>query len=51
MTTSHILNAVSPLIADLAQDLSERDPKGAREAFDSFRELTERFPESRYADD
>ena len=33
------------------QDLSERDPKGAREAFDSFRELTERFPESRYADD
>lgn len=25
MTTSHILNAVSPLIADLAQDLSERE--------------------------
>jgi outer membrane protein assembly factor BamD len=33
------------------QDLSERDPKAAREAFDTFRELTERFPESGYADD
>lgn len=33
------------------QDLSERDPKGAREAFESFRELASRFPESRYAED
>ena len=33
------------------QDLSERDPKGARAAFDSFRELIDRFPNSRYADD
>lgn len=33
------------------QDLSERDPKGAREAFDSFRELVTRFPDSRYAED
>ncbi|MBS0510755.1 MAG: outer membrane protein assembly factor BamD [Proteobacteria bacterium] len=33
------------------QDLSERDPKGAREAFESFRELITRFPESRYAED
>ena len=33
------------------QDLSERDPKGAREAFESFRELITRFPDSRYADD
>jgi outer membrane protein assembly factor BamD len=33
------------------QDLSERDPKGAREAFESFRELVSRFPESRYAED
>src|SRR5690606_34578885 len=40
------------LLAGLSrQDLSERDPKGAREAFDSFRELVERFPESRYAND
>lgn len=33
------------------QDLSERDPKGAQESFDTFRELVIRFPESRYADD
>ncbi|PTD97406.1 outer membrane protein assembly factor BamD [Pseudothauera lacus] len=33
------------------QDLSERDPKGARESFDTFRELVTRFPDSRYADD
>ena len=40
------------LLAGLSrQDLSERDPKGAREAFDSFRELVERFPASRYAED
>lgn len=34
-----------------AQDLTERDPKAAREAFDSFKELTTRFPESKYAAD
>src|SRR5690606_20225326 len=33
------------------QDLSERDPKGAQESFDTFRELVTRFPDSRYADD
>ena len=33
------------------QDLSERDPKGARESFDTFRELVTHFPDSRYADD
>ena len=33
------------------QDLSERDPKGARESFDTFRELVERFPDSRYTPD
>jgi outer membrane protein assembly factor BamD len=32
-------------------DLSERDPKAAREAFDSFKELVTRFPNSRYAQD
>ena len=32
-------------------DLSERDPKGTREAFDSFKELIARFPESKYAED
>ena len=33
------------------QDLSERDQKAAKESFESFRELTTRFPESRYAPD
>ena len=35
----------------LNQDMSERDPKALRESFDSFKELVERFPDSRYADD
>ena len=33
------------------QDLSERDPKAAREAFVSFKELVTRFPDSKYAAD
>jgi len=33
------------------QDLSERDPKGMRESYETFRELIERFPDSKYADD
>ncbi len=33
------------------QDLSERDPKAAREAFDSFKELVTRFPNSKYSAD
>ena len=33
------------------QDVTERDPKAAREAFESFKELTTRFPESRYLSD
>jgi outer membrane protein assembly factor BamD len=33
------------------QDMSERDPRGARESFEAFRELVTRFPESRYASD
>jgi outer membrane protein assembly factor BamD len=35
----------------LTQDMSERDPKALRESFDSFKELVERFPESKYAED
>ncbi len=30
-------------------DLTDRDPKNTREAYDTFRELATRFPESRYA--
>ena len=33
------------------EDLAERDPKAAREAFDSFKELVARFPNSPYAED
>jgi len=33
------------------QDMSERDPKSAREAFDAFKELTSRFPKSKYTPD
>jgi outer membrane protein assembly factor BamD len=34
-----------------SQDMSDRDPKGAREAFEAFREVVTRFPQSRYAAD
>lgn len=40
------------LFASLAkQDLSERDQKAAKESFEAFREISTRFPESRYAPD
>jgi outer membrane protein assembly factor BamD len=32
-------------------DLSDRDPKAARDSYNAFRELVERFPNSRYAED
>lgn len=33
------------------QDLSERDPKAAKEAFEAFKAVVERFPDSKYAPD
>jgi outer membrane protein assembly factor BamD len=33
------------------QDLSERDQKAAKESFEAYKELTTRFPDSRYAPD
>jgi outer membrane protein assembly factor BamD len=33
------------------QDMTERDPKGTREAFDSFKLLVDRFPDSQYTPD
>ena len=33
------------------QDMSERDPKSAREAFNAFKDLVTRFPDSKYAPD
>ncbi len=32
-------------------DMTERDSKGTREAFEAFKELVTRFPESKYAED
>lgn len=33
------------------QDLTERDPKAAKESFDSFRDLVTKFPDSKYSVD
>ena len=33
------------------QDLAERDPKQAKESFEAFRELVQRFPNSKYSED
>lgn len=33
------------------QDMTERDPRSARESYEAFRELVSRFPNSRYAAD
>ncbi len=34
-----------------AQDPTERDPKSARDSYDAFKELVQRFPESKYTPD
>ncbi|HEX2531508.1 MAG TPA: outer membrane protein assembly factor BamD [Burkholderiaceae bacterium] len=34
-----------------SQDPTERDPKAARDAFDAFKQLAERFPNSKYTPD
>jgi outer membrane protein assembly factor BamD len=40
------------LLGNLAsQDLSERDQQASRDSYQSFRQLTEQFPQSTYADD
>ncbi|MEW5786880.1 MAG: outer membrane protein assembly factor BamD [Pseudomonadota bacterium] len=33
------------------QDMSDRDPKSAREAFEAFQQLVSRYPDSKYAPD
>jgi outer membrane protein assembly factor BamD len=33
------------------QDRTERDPKAVRDSFDAFKDLVQRFPESKYASD
>ena len=45
-------NEDTSLLAVLGdQDMSERDPQAAREAFQSFKELTTLFPDSKYTPD
>jgi outer membrane protein assembly factor BamD len=39
------------LVAFVNSDMTDRDPKGAREAFAAFKEVVTRFPQSRYAED
>jgi len=42
---------LGPLARVISQDLADRDPKAAKESFEVFKELVNRFPESRYAVD
>ena len=42
---------LGPLARVVKQDLADRDPKAARESFEGFKELVNRFPDSRYAPD
>lgn len=45
-------NENSGLLTALASpDMTDRDPKGTREAFDAFKEVVNRFPDSKYAED
>lgn len=42
---------LGPLARLISQDLADRDPKAAKESFEVFKELVNRFPDSRYATD
>lgn len=42
---------LGPLARVISQDLADRDPKAARESFEMFKELVNRYPDSRYAED
>ena len=42
---------LGPLQRIARQDLADRDPKSMRESFEGFKELVNRFPNSRYAED
>jgi outer membrane protein assembly factor BamD len=46
------LNEDDGLMARMSrQDPTERDPKSARDAFDAFKDLAQRFPDSKYTPD
>jgi outer membrane protein assembly factor BamD len=42
---------LGPMTALAKQDLADRDPKAARESFETFKDLITRYPESRYSND
>lgn len=42
---------LGPLTRVVQQDLADRDPKAARESFEGFKEVVNRFPNTRYAED
>jgi len=46
-------DTVNPIATFLGADadVSDRDPKAARESYNTFKDLVERFPDSRYAKD
>jgi len=42
---------IGPLQSMARQDLADRDPKAARESFETFKDLITRYPDSRYSND
>ena len=42
---------LGPFTRIARQDLADRDPKAARESFETFKDLVTRFPQSRYVND
>jgi outer membrane protein assembly factor BamD len=44
-------NEQQGILSFVATDMTDRDPKAAREAFEAFREVVTRFPDSKYAAD
>src|SRR5258706_2779529 len=48
---SNFKEDLGPFSRLVKQDLADRDPKAARESFESFKDLVTRYPESRYAND
>ena len=42
---------LGPFQAMAKQDLADRDPKAARESFETFKDLITRYPENRYSND
>lgn len=51
LITFHDRQSFTSWIFGAGDDLHERDVKSTRESYESFRELVQRFPQSRYAED